>query len=89
MEDMLEILRKSLKCSIFPGLQAASEEKMLSGPEIGANCPWNGAVHGARCEDISWGIREPEELLILKDQYCQQEPRNLPARLMMKSGKSK
>lgn len=61
---------------------------MLSGPQIGANCPWNGAVHGAKCEDMSWGIREPEEVLILKDQYYQEEPRKLPSRLMMKSGKS-
>lgn len=31
MEKMLEILRKSLKCSIFPGLQAASGEKCFLG----------------------------------------------------------
>lgn len=31
MENMLEILRKSLKCSIFPGLQAARGEKCFLG----------------------------------------------------------
>lgn len=61
---------------------------MFSGPQIGANCPWNDTVLGARCEDMAWGIREPEELLIPKDQYWQQESRNLPAGLTTKSGKS-
>nr|XP_026653921.1 uncharacterized protein LOC113460297 [Zonotrichia albicollis] len=84
---MLEILRKSLKCSIFPGLQAAGGEKCFLGFRIGANCPWDGAVHGMRCGDVCWGSREPEEVLILKDQYCQQEPgTSLPGTI--ESGKS-
>lgn len=88
MEKRLQILRMSLKCSVFTGLQAASREKASAplpgfGQEQTAAC--NRVVYGARCKDVSEGVREPEEVLLLENLCHQWEH---PYGLMIKSGKS-